>query len=203
MIVRRFLTPPISGSLPSGYVALDYVQGTSGYITTDLTVNNSDYIFIYFQFTSKSYGIYGDYGYPDDPTTPPCVLYFTHSGSGTIIPKGVYSVKYSSSDSVIYLCFRPIVSSWDVTLTTSRYSVMICDTFVANDGALITTYTSNPLSFLYYRPLVRNLLRVRKHPHKELCLLSCIGFHFSSTMGLFRTTFCLAQIRTERRVCMM
>ena len=170
MIVRRFLTPPISGSLPSGYVALDYVQGTSGYITTDLTVNNSDSIFIDFQFTSKSYGIYGsynDYGNPFGSTTPPCVLYFTHNGSGTNVPKGVFSEKTTSSSSATYLRFRPIVSSWDVTLTTSRYSVMICDTFVANDGALITTYTSNPLSFLYYKRLVYNRLEDMEVPTQK------------------------------------
>lgn len=134
------------------------MQGASGYITTDLTINNSDSIFIDFQFTSKPYGIYGDYGNPYDPATPPCVLYFTHSGSGVNVPKGVFSEKYSSDSSAIYLRFKPIVSSWDVTLTTSRYSVVICDTFVANDGALITTYTSNPLSFLYYRSYIYNFL---------------------------------------------
>lgn len=136
------------------------MQGTSGYITTDLTINNSDSIFIDFQFTSKSYGIYGSYW----DTTPPCVLHFTHSGSGTNVSKGVFSEKYSSDSNAIYLRFCPIVHSWDVTLTTSRYSVVICDTFVANDGALITTYTSNPLSFLYYKRLVYNRLEEMEVP---------------------------------------
>lgn len=142
------------------------MQGTSGYITTDLTVNNSDSIFIDFQFTSKSYGIYGDYGNPYNPTTPPCVLYFTHSGTGTNTPMGVYSEAVVSG-STAYLYFKPLVSSWWVTLTTSRYSVMICDTFVANDGALITTYTSNPLSFLYYKSLVYNRLEDMEVPTQK------------------------------------
>lgn len=48
MIVRRFLTPPPSVSLPSGYVALDYLP--SGYVITDYTINGSELFLLDYNF---------------------------------------------------------------------------------------------------------------------------------------------------------
>ena len=48
MITRRFLTPPPSVSLPSGYVALDYLP--SGYVITDYTVDGSELFLLDYNF---------------------------------------------------------------------------------------------------------------------------------------------------------
>lgn len=48
MIVRRFLTPPPSVSLPSGYVALDYLP--SGYVITDYTIDGSELFLLDYNF---------------------------------------------------------------------------------------------------------------------------------------------------------
>lgn len=48
MLNRRFLTPPPSVSLPSGYVALDYLP--SGYVITDYTVDGSELFLLDYNF---------------------------------------------------------------------------------------------------------------------------------------------------------
>ena len=48
MITRRVLTPPPSVSLPSGYVALDYLP--SGYVITDYTIDGSELFLLDYNF---------------------------------------------------------------------------------------------------------------------------------------------------------
>ena len=44
--------PPPSAGLPSGYVALEYLDGSQGYVTTDISLLSTDTLYIDFSFSN-------------------------------------------------------------------------------------------------------------------------------------------------------
>lgn len=133
-----FLPPPIDGVvLPSGYTRLDYIEGATGCIPTDIVPSITDVLYLDFEFTQSVSGriarastMTNTYGY----------AYFDIAS----IPAGSYS------DASVRFGYRQNAESVLIPLDTARHQTFYSGASVLDDSTSYPTgVAGGPLSLLY------------------------------------------------------